>query len=95
MMCDHRCRIRACARARVVVSVVAASIGAPGTPGVGIVILSNIAAGAGIPATGLPLVLGLDRPLDMARTAVNVTGDLAACAIVDGPVERHSGEGRG
>lgn len=68
----------------VVVSVVAASIGAPGTPGVGVVILSQIAAGAGIPATGLPLVLGLDRPLDMARTAVNVTGDLTACVVVDG-----------
>lgn len=67
----------------VVISVVAASVGAPGTPGVGVVILSNIAASAGIPATGLPLVLGLDRPLDMARTAVNVTGDLTACVLVD------------
>lgn len=67
----------------IVVSVVAASVGAPGTPGVGVVILSQIAAGAGIPATGLPLVLGLDRPLDMARTAVNVTGDLTACVVVD------------
>lgn len=71
----------------VVVSVVAASIGAPGIPGVGVVILAQIAAGAGIPATGLPLVLGLDRPLDMARTAVNVTGDLAACVVVDGTPE--------
>jgi Na+/H+-dicarboxylate symporter len=71
----------------IVVSVVAASIGAPGTPGVGVVILANIAAGAGIPATGLPLVLGLDRPLDMARTAVNVTGDLTACVLVDGAPE--------
>ena len=69
--------------AGVVVSIVAASVGAPGTPGVGIVILSNIAASAGIPATGLPLVLGLDRPLDMARTAVNVTGDLTACVLVE------------
>jgi Na+/H+-dicarboxylate symporter len=72
----------------VVVSVVAASVGAPGTPGVGVVILSSIAAGAGIPPIGLPLVLGLDRPLDMARTAVNVTGDLTACVIVDGDPER-------
>ena len=67
----------------VVASVVAASVGAPGTPGVGVVILTSIAAGAGIPAIGLPLVLGLDRPLDMARTAVNVTGDLTACVLVD------------
>ncbi len=75
----------------VVVSVVAASIGAPGTPGVGIVILTNIASSAGIPATGLPLVLGLDRPLDMARTAVNVTGDLTACVVVDGKPESDDG----
>ena len=74
----------------VVVSVVAASVGAPGTPGVGVVILQNIAVGAGIPLTGLSLVLGLDRPLDMARTAANVTGDLTACVLVDG--DREGGE---
>ena len=62
----------------IVVTLVASSIGAPGTPGVGIVILGSVAADMGIPATALPLVLGVDRMLDMCRTAVNLTGDLTA-----------------
>lgn len=66
----------------VVLTLVASSIGAPGVPGVGIVILSNIVAGVGIPTAGLVLILGVDRILDMARTVVNVTGDLAACVLL-------------
>ena len=68
--------------ALIVVTLVAASIGAPGTPGVSVVILSTVVTGFGIPAAGLVLVLGVDRLLDMARTVVNVTGDLAACVIL-------------
>ena len=67
----------------VVLTLVASSIGAPGAPGVGIVILSNIVAGFGIPTAGLVLILGVDRILDMARTVVNVTGDLAACVLLN------------
>ena len=66
----------------IVITLVASSIGAPGTPGVGIVILGNVAAGFGIPATALPLVLGVDRILDMCRTAVNLTGDLVATVLL-------------
>lgn len=66
----------------IVVTLVASSIGAPGTPGVGLVILGNIAGDFGIPTEGLVLILGVDRILDMSRTAVNVTGDLAACVIL-------------
>jgi Na+/H+-dicarboxylate symporter len=66
----------------IVLTLVASSIGAPGAPGVGIVILSNIVAGFGIPTAGLVLILGVDRILDMARTVVNVTGDLAACVLL-------------
>jgi Na+/H+-dicarboxylate symporter len=66
----------------IVVTLVASSIGAPGTPGVGLVILGNIAGDFGIPTEGLVLILGVDRILDMCRTAVNVTGDLAACVIL-------------
>lgn len=65
----------------IVVTLVASSIGAPGTPGVGIVILGNVAGGFGIPLTALPLVLGIDRILDMSRTAVNLTGDLTATVL--------------
>lgn len=67
----------------VVVITVGASIGAPSAPGVGIVILATILESVGIPASGVALILGVDRILDMSRTAVNVTGDLTACAFFD------------
>lgn len=66
-----------------IVTTVGASIGSPGTPGVGIAILATIAAGIGIPAEGIALVIGVDRILDMCRTTVNVTGDLTACVVMD------------
>lgn len=68
--------------AAIVLTLVATSIGAPGTPGISVVILATVAANFGIPAAGLVLVLGVDRILDMCRTAVNVTGDLTAAAVV-------------
>lgn len=69
-------------QATIVATLVVSSIGAPGTPGVSILILSNVIVGFGISPLGLPLILGVDRLLDMARTVVNITGDLAAGAIV-------------
>ncbi len=66
-----------------IVTTVGASIGSPGTPGVGIAILATIAAGIGIPAEGIALVIGVDRILDMCRTTVNVTGDLTACVVME------------
>lgn len=66
----------------IVVTLVAASIGAPGAPGVSIAILSSLVLSFGIPDYGLVFVLGVDRFLDMARTAVNVTGDLVAARIL-------------
>lgn len=65
----------------IVLTLVASSIGAPGTPGVSIAILVSVAAAFGIPAEGLVIILGVDRLLDMSRTTVNVTGDLTACLI--------------
>jgi Na+/H+-dicarboxylate symporter len=62
-------------------SVVASSIGAPGTPGLAMVILTTIAVQSGIPTAGIAMVVGVDRILDMFRTSINVTGDLTACAI--------------
>ncbi|HCR95080.1 MAG TPA: dicarboxylate/amino acid:cation symporter [Oceanicaulis sp.] len=69
--------------ALLVVTVVGASIGSPSTPGVGIIILATILQGMGIPAAGVAILLGVDRILDMCRTAVNVTGDLTACVVMD------------
>lgn len=66
-----------------VVTIVGASIGSPGTPGVGIVILATILQNIGVPAAGVALIIGVDRILDMSRTAVNVTGDLTACVVME------------
>ena len=51
--------------------------------GVGIVILATILNSVGVPAEGIVLILGVDRLLDMCRTAVNVTGDLVGCVAID------------
>jgi Na+/H+-dicarboxylate symporter len=67
----------------VVVLAVGASIGSPGTPGIGIVILAMLLGSMGIPVSGIALIIGVDRILDMCRTAVNVTGDLIACTVLD------------
>jgi Na+/H+-dicarboxylate symporter len=66
----------------IVTMAVAASIGSPATPGAGIIILSMVLEGVGIPAAGVALILGVDRILDMCRTSVNVLGDVVACATV-------------
>ena len=65
----------------IVVMSTGAAIGSPGTPGVGIVILATILTSVGIPAAGIAIILGVDRPLDMLRTVVNVTGDMVACLV--------------
>jgi Na+/H+-dicarboxylate symporter len=62
---------------------VGASIGTPSTPGVGIVVLASILEGVGVPPSGIALIIGVDRILDMSRTMVNVTGDLTACTIMN------------
>ena len=60
-----------------------ASIGTPGVPGASIVVQVMVLTAVGIPAEGLALILGIDRPLDMMRTVVNVTGDITVATIVD------------
>ena len=68
--------------AMIMVTLTGASIGAPAAPGASIAILAATATSFGVPLTGLPLVMGVDRLLDMARTTVNVTGDLVLCRIL-------------
>lgn len=65
------------------VTTVGASIGTPGIPGIGIVVLATILAGIGVPAEGIALILGVDRILDMCRTTINVTGDLTATVVMN------------
>lgn len=59
-----------------------ASIGAAGVPGVGVITLAMVLETLGLPLEGIALILGVDRFLDMARTAVNITGDSAVSVIV-------------
>ena len=66
----------------VVLMVIMASVGAAGVPGVGLVLLAGVLASVGLPAEGIALILGVDRLLDMTRTAVNVAGDATVTCIV-------------
>lgn len=64
----------------VVLTAVLASIGTAGVPGVGLIMLAMVLSSVGLPVAGIGLILGIDRLLDMARTALNISGD-AACAL--------------
>jgi proton glutamate symport protein len=59
-----------------------ASIGSAAVPGAGMVMLVIVLAQAGIPEAGLALIFAIDRPLDMCRTTVNITGDASISMIV-------------
>ena len=59
-----------------------ASIGAAGVPGIGVITLTMVLQTLGLPLEGIALILGVDRILDMLRTAVNITGDASAAVIV-------------
>ncbi|MGB2202029.1 MAG: dicarboxylate/amino acid:cation symporter [Pseudooceanicola atlanticus] len=61
---------------------VLASIGTAGVPGVGLVMLTMVLTQVGLPIEGIALILGVDRLMDMIRTAVNITGDAVVSTIV-------------
>lgn len=62
---------------------VLASIGTPGVPGGSIVMTVMVLSSVGIPTEGLVIILGIDRPLDMLRTVVNVSGDVFVAKLMD------------
>lgn len=66
----------------IILTATLASIGAPGVPGGGIIMLVIVLSAAGIPAEGLALIIGIERPLDMIRTVANITGDAAVAAVI-------------
>lgn len=84
------------AQLQIVLTAVLASIGTAAVPGAGIIMLIIILETIGVPAAGIALILGVDRILDMCRTAVNVTGDAAVATSVDAMEKRAaaSSEGR-
>lgn len=66
----------------VIMMSVLASIGTAGVPGAGLIMLSMVFAQVGLPLEGIGLILGVDRLLDMLRTAVNVSGDAVVSLVV-------------
>ena len=59
-----------------------ASIGTAGMPSAGILMLGLVLQSAGLPISGIALVLGVDRIVDMFRTVVNITGDAVTAVLV-------------
>lgn len=66
----------------VIATATLASIGTAGVPSVGLVTLSMVFASVGLPVEGIGLIMGIDRILDMTRTAVNITGDAVCTTII-------------
>lgn len=66
----------------VILTATLASIGTAGVPGVGLVMLAMVFNQVGLPIEGISLIVGVDRLLDMSRTAVNVTGDAVVSCVV-------------
>jgi Na+/H+-dicarboxylate symporter len=66
----------------VILTATLASIGTAGVPGVGLIMLAMVLDQVGLPVEGIGLIIGVDRLLDMTRTAVNVTGDSMVSIVV-------------
>ncbi|KJG10326.1 sodium:dicarboxylate symporter [Photobacterium kishitanii] len=66
----------------VILTATLASVGTAGVPGVGLIMLAMVLNQVGLPVEGIALIMGVDRLLDMVRTAVNITGDSVVTCIV-------------
>ena len=66
----------------VVLTAVTASIGTAGVPGVGTIMLAMVFDSIGLPAEGVAMIMGIDRLLDMGRTAINITGDAVVTTVM-------------
>lgn len=73
----------------VVLTATLASIGTAGVPGVGLIMLAMVLQSVGLSVEAIGLILGVDRLLDMTRTAVNITGDAACAVYVAKTEEKH------
>ncbi len=81
------------AQLTILLTALLASIAAAPVPGAGFVMLVIVLEAVGIPSAGLALILGVDRILDMFRTATNVTGDTMVALMVDASEERAKAKG--
>ncbi len=66
----------------IILTATLASIGTAGVPGAGLIMLSLVLTSVGLPLEGVAIIAGIDRILDMARTALNVTGDGMVSVVV-------------
>lgn len=66
----------------IVLTATLASIGTAGVPGAGLIMLTLVLTTVGLPVEGVALIAGIDRILDMARTVVNISGDIAASVVI-------------
>ncbi len=66
----------------VIMTATLASIGTAGVPGVGLITLATVLQQVGLPVEGIGLIIGIDRLLDMTRTAINITGDAVISCVV-------------
>jgi Na+/H+-dicarboxylate symporter len=66
----------------IILTATLASIGTAGVPGAGLIMLTMVLQSVGLPMEGIALIGGIDRILDMARTCINVTGDIAGSVVV-------------
>lgn len=79
----------------IVLTATLASIGTAGVPGAGLIMLTMVTSAVGLPIEGVALIAGIDVFLDMARTALNVTGDLTGAVVVaasEGELDREVAE---
>lgn len=66
----------------IILTATLASVGAAGVPGAGMITLALVLSTIGVPETGLALIFGLDRLIDMCRTTINIIGDLTLTAVM-------------
>ncbi len=66
----------------IILTATLASIGAAGAPAMGVLMLVIVLKQVGIPLEGIALILGVERILDMSRTVINITGDIAAATVI-------------
>lgn len=74
----------------IILTATLASIGTAGVPGSGMIMLAMVLQSVGLPVEGIALVAGIDRILDMGRTTVNITGDIACSVCVDAMNKKRS-----
>jgi len=66
-----------------ILTIIGSSVGAPATPGVGVIVLAVVLSSVGIPLQGLALIIGVDQILSRFRAMLNVTGDLVASVVMN------------